>query len=327
MIRMCIREILALTLLALMLTVGPAAGAMAGTEIQVSAPFPAPSGVQFKEEWLGFTLVAVLVVAAIAMAIVAWLQKKSLRKRLRLELRNLGNVPSRYELQAKDPDGALRFQLTLNGDGLEQRQVFEAGQVTPEAKTEQPPPSSSTVNMEGVRQTAGGAMRISGAIADLLNSVGMMLPPSVRAPLLRASSQLRRGRSTVRRTEQFPDRMARRMRVASTSKAKARPEAKPVSPKVVSTWVQTPFVEPGETLAVDLFIRPVKSRQDEFYPFKVLSRSVEQEEAPLVIEEGSVQIAGASRFRRYSPYLLILVIAVVILFFAFFLASAGVLGQ
>ena len=117
------------------------------------------------------------------------------------------------------------------------------------------------------------------------------------------------------------------MRVASTSKAKARPEAKPVSPKVVSTWVQTPFVEPGETLAVDLFIRPVKSRQDEFYPFKVLSRSVEQEEAPLVIEEGSVQIAGASRFRRYSPYLLILVIAVVILFFAFFLASAGVLGQ
>jgi len=169
-------------------------------------------------------------------------------------------------------------------------------------------------------------MRISGAIADVLSSVGMMLPPSVRTPLLRASSQLRRGRSSVRRVKQLPGRVTRRMPSASTTKAKVSPEARPVRPKVVSTWLQTPLVEPGEALNVDLFISPVKFRQDESYPFKVLSRSVEQEEAPLVTEEGCIQIAGTSRLRRYSPYLLILVIAAIILFLVFFLTSAGVLG-
>jgi hypothetical protein len=229
-------------------------------------------------------------------------------------------------LQAKDPDEALRFQFALDGGSLEQRQVFEASPVTTEAVTEQPPPSpDSTVDLESVQQTAGGAMRVSGTIADLLSSVGSLLPSSMRTPVWRMANQLRQGRSAVRRAEQLPRRVARTASVAPTFKTKGKPKTAPISPKVVSNWLQTPLVEPGATLTIDLFIYPVKSRQDGFYPFQVLSRSVEQEEAPLVVEEGSLQIPGASRFRRYSPYLLILAIAAVILFLAF-LASRGALG-
>ncbi len=97
---------------------------------------------------------------------------------------------------------------------------------------------------------------------------------------------------------------------------------------VVDTWVQTPSVEPGETLVVDLLVDPIiRPRQAQQYPITVISQSVEQEDAPLVIGEGNVQIEVVSWFHRLLPFLvLVAVITIQVLLIGFLLRITGVLG-
>ncbi|MEE8389683.1 MAG: hypothetical protein V3S14_02655 [Anaerolineae bacterium] len=101
-----------------------------------------------------------------------------------------------------------------------------------------------------------------------------------------------------------------------------------VTQAVVDAWVQTPCVEPGETLIVDLLVDPIEhSRQAQHYPIAVTSRSVEQEDGPQIIEKGNVQIEGISWFYRLLPFLIfVAVIAIQALLIWFWLQSTGVLG-
>jgi len=317
MVPMCTFRKLAVTSFALALAHGPGGGAGAWND---NLTFLDPP---LGREWLWFVVVAVALVASVAMVLVARWQRKSLQRKLCLEISNQGNVPSRYELRADDPYGALKFQFALRGDRLPQQQVAETASVSEDPKIDKTVPSGLPASAGRVRQTAGLANVIAGA----LSTVGLLLPRSVGAPLLQAAGQLRRGQSTVKRAEQLPGRMGRLTSSVSSSHSPPKRRASSLPHTVLCTWVRTPLVEPGETLAVDLLIRPVRSRPDQFYPFTVFSRSAEQEKAPLAIKEGDVQIAGASWARRYSPFLIILATAVVVLTFVFWLASVGILGR
>lgn len=310
---------LAVTLLALALTFGPALPALAqyGT-LQLPESWPG-------QAWLWFIFFAVVIVAGIAMAVVARWQRKSLRRKFGLEINNLGNVRSRYELLADAPHGALKFQFTLHGDRLPQRQVPETIAVAGDAAADKTAPSDSPMTFGKIRGAAGWATGVAGAVANVFNTVGSLLPRSVGAPLLRVASQLRRGGSTVRRAERLPGQVTRLKPSASSSRATAERQASPVSHTVLRTWARTSFVEPGETLTVDLLISPVRARPGQPYPFTVLSRSVEQEGAPPVIEEGNIQIEEASWVRRYGPFVAILATAIAILALTFWLASTGTL--
>jgi len=55
--------------------------------------------------------IAIVIVAGLAMVLVAQLQRKSRSRMIQVEIRNLGNVQSRYELQGQDPEGILKFGL------------------------------------------------------------------------------------------------------------------------------------------------------------------------------------------------------------------------
>jgi hypothetical protein len=81
------------------------------------------------------------------------------------------------------------------------------------------------------------------------------------------------------------------------------------------SWSRTPFVEPGNSLGVDLLIDPVDPYQPgiNLYPFEVKSRSAQQPEATLVIEEGEAQVAGITRLQRYGPMLAIFAAAVAVI--------------
>jgi hypothetical protein len=77
---------------------------------------------------------------------------------------------------------------------------------------------------------------------------------------------------------------------------------------------QTPFIEPGETLAVDLLIEPVKPFDAQYYPFTINSSSLEQTEREPVVEQGSVQIQGLAWYRRYLLPILATIIGTGIIF-------------
>ncbi len=97
---------------------------------------------------------------------------------------------------------------------------------------------------------------------------------------------------------------------------------------VTSLWSQTPLIDPGETLTIDLLIAPRKPHRTQRYSFKVLSKAIESESAPLVVEEGSIQIKGRSWFRRLIPYLLFaMIIVVIVLSVIFLVMNLDIVGQ
>jgi hypothetical protein len=289
-----------------------------------------------------FAIVALFVIGSV---IIAGVQKRRQRKIYRLEISNLGNVHCRYGLRAEDPAHALKFQFILNGTRLPQRTVSQVTEVVTERKVPVAPPvpSSSPAGPAGkrVRGGAGQALRTGGVIAGVISSRAAILPRSVGAPLQQAVRPVRRVQSTASRAARLPTQMSRAMPASSAARSTAEPTrpqtvpagqrslTEPLAPhRVEETWAQTPFVAPGETLRLDLRIAPLNPYQTQHYSFKVVSRAIEQEDAPLVVEKGSVQIVRVSQFRRLLPYFIFAVVAMVIagLAIVFLLMNLGVLG-
>lgn len=106
--------------------------------------------------------------------------------------------------------------------------------------------------------------------------------------------------------------------------AAARPQTKRVVQRTAGgeRWFQTPLLGPGETMFFDLLIAPFRLRQFGKYLFKLFSRSVEQEGAKPVIEEGKVTFERVSWLRFLLPYVIftIMWITVVLLTIALFMA-------
>jgi VWFA-related protein len=286
----------------------------------------------------GIVAVAIGIVVAVSAlrATLRW-QKRRYQKVCRLEIENRGNIQSRYQLLAETETGGLRFQFTLDGVTLHQnqQQVVSVQQPT----VDQPVPSGSPprLDMGKVQGTASRVRGVGYGIANLLGTVGTLLPASVGAPLRRLAGQLRQQQAAVSRAEQMPRQMALRtkrltgprprtgpsapssraatapVQVASRGAVTAPLPGASVAHTAVSAWAQTPFVGPGETLTVDLLIDPIeRPLQTQRYPFTVSSRAVEQENGPLRTEEGSVRIAAVSWLGHYVfpfiPFLALILI-------------------
>jgi hypothetical protein len=90
-------------------------------------------------------------------------------------------------------------------------------------------------------------------------------------------------------------------------------------------WSETPSVRPGYTLAVDLVLRSVGSHEHQVRPFRVVSRSRDGTKAPLVIEEGNVEIRGGFWARRVLPLAILITAGAALLVLVAGLASTGIL--
>jgi hypothetical protein len=285
---------------------------------------------------LGFVIsvIVIALVAIVALIAIARLQKKKLRKRFIVEIINQGNVQSCYELRADDPADTLWFDFVLHGTSLPQRQVFTSTSAPVMIEQATPTPPSAPARSRGIGATAGKAVGLGGLLASLLTTVGYLLPGSAGKSLLGAASELRMGQIQVSRARQATDQVSSLKRTVSRVPQAASPPGVPVSPKPASpvtqsaavSWVQTPFVQPGEMLAVDLFIRSRKTGGGQPYPFSVISRPVEQEGAAPVVTEGSMRPARGFWTRPVMPYAFIFTCAIALVLVAFWLANAGLLG-
>jgi VWFA-related protein len=91
--------------------------------------------------------------------------------------------------------------------------------------------------------------------------------------------------------------------------------------------VQTPAVNAGELLALDLLIDPINPYRRQEYSFHMVSRSMEQPDADVVATEGRLKVAGLSGLRRFYPFLVACSVVVVMLALVALLAfNPGVLG-
>ena len=278
--------------------------------------------------------IAVVAAAAVAVVVVSRVRKARVQARVRLELHNEGNVKSRYDLRAEESQGVLQFEFSLGGDSLPVHGQVAAAPVPAKRRADRPAPSSPTPKTGGARQKANAVIQTGGAVAGLLSMVGSLLPRSVGIPLQQKASEMRRVQAQASYAQQVPTQVAWLKSSASRAvpgvpAAKPAdvappPEPPPSGPQFV--WAQTPYVQPGESLAVELFVRSALPTSNQEYTYEVISRSADQEAAPLVAKESSIRIKGGFWARRFLPYVLIGAIAVALLILVYWLASSGVLA-
>ncbi len=267
--------------------------------------------------------IAVIIATALAMAILGRVQKTRLQTRIRLTLTNVGNIKSCYNLRAEEPQGILTFRFLLDGDRLP---VYGD-----ETSTPAPPSPRSAAQTSNVQRKASAVIQTGNAIAGFLSMIGALLPRSVGVPLQQKVSQMRRVQAQASYVQRIPNQITQVKSAASqvapgTSKprsadAEQRPSAKP--DRLEGIWAQTPYVQPGESLTVELHIRSTLPKSDQAHTYQVISHSADQDGAPLVIQEGTVWIKGGFWARRFLPYALLGAMAIALLILIYWLAGAG----
>ncbi|MFP4345109.1 MAG: hypothetical protein ACLFU8_10480 [Anaerolineales bacterium] len=284
--------------------------------------------------WIAVIL-GLLVGVLLLMPLIRRWQRRHGQRRYRLEIRNEGNVRSRYALEADAPPDSLNFVFTVNGTPLHGRLIT----TTTDAPAPQPSAAPTAAPREGggpaaglqkAKQVGGVVGGLSGTISTVLISIGNLLPYSAGLPFIRLGSKLRRGQSSVDRVGQTGSAMKRqagRTKVRAPSGRSGRQAAPPPPPGGASTisgtasalvameteWVETPFVEPGGVLTLDLLVQPENPYRPQHVPFTLRSRSLEWEGAPVVAEETLVRLAGLTPFQKFGPFILLAVGAILVL--------------
>src|SRR5579859_3774120 len=95
--------------------------------------------------------------------------------------------------------------------------------------------------------------------------------------------------------------------------------AAPARPVARSGWSLTPPVDAGETLAVQLKVRPARFPRSKHYSFLVLSRAVDGSEETPITDHGSVALRGGSIFRRVLSWLFLAAAVVLLVVLAWYL--------
>lgn len=261
--------------------------------------------------WIVLLLMLAAVSVLLSSAIVTW-QKRMARVRYRVDLRNEGNVATKYAVQAEAPEGGLDFLFLLRGMALRGGSVTGAEATADnEGRGASPAPGNL-----GKSKRGKGFLNIASLISGLLINVGNLLPYDVGVHFIRIGSKMRRGQGSVEHLGRMSGRMSKEVSGAPSlgrgaSGTTGRPETLSSPP---SSWVETPTVAPGETLTLELQVSPDAPYRAQRLSCVLRSRSLAQEsDQDLQVVNHQVELSGLTPFQTYSPFLLLLMGVIVVL--------------
>lgn len=304
---------------------------------------------------------AILAGALLATRRIVAAQRLKARRRYLLDIANVGNVASGYELWGEDPAGLLKFEFVLHGDRLSRRSTRQmlalpgpaagstpVGLNEPEPVRATPPgsvPSAPPPRSEGSFQTAarqaGQVGRQVGiatrTVAGVLSAAGRLLGPLGR-PLRQLSGQMIAGQSAAQRLSQQPAQNLRQVqqiqrqvhapapagspKPGGASPQDQRPQSAPsapagappgptpgsaVKPPPGNSYhtevdpAQTPFVEPGRMLTVEVWLWPPDPYRSRSYDFTIFSQSLAAPRHTLIAAAGRLRLVGLTGPHRFLP--------------------------
>lgn len=208
-------------------------------------------------------VVASLFVLFLLRLIIAW-QKRRCQRRLQVEVVNQGNIAGRYGVWASDTAGLLKFQFKLNGALLpmwspapmvsEPEPVYaEAPHPMESVSAAGPSQTSRPANPVGAsqifnplttaQQAGDRAMGAGAVVADILGTVGALLPGSLGAPLRNSATQIRNTQRNVGQMARAPGQMI-------SSVERVQRKASSLAPGLASSAAPTAAARPGQTAPV-----------------------------------------------------------------------------
>ena len=289
--------------------------------------------------WVSVLLIIGLIAAVIAAGFAVWrtiqVVRRSYWRTCQLELCNEGNVPARYEIMATDPAGALKFKLLLNGVALTPEPLNK-----PASRSDQPAPSTQS---QPKKSTKASAREKSGILINIAYTISTIIPnTSIGQKLAQWALAAQNVDYSAQRVE-YAGQQAQSLggKPAATPSPYDAPAAAP-SPATIpappppppvpelnvtpGAWC-TPYLQPGDMVALNLSIDPGRPVQTQHYTFQISSRAVDPEQDSTVVETGQLQVDSVPLIKYYLPFFIIAgVIVVATLIIVILLANAGALG-
>ena len=292
--------------------------------------------------WVSVLLVVGLIAAVVAAGFAVWrtiqVVRRSYWRIYQLQLCNEGNVPARYEILATDPAGALKFKLLLNGVTLNpETPVKTTARSVPPAPSASTPAQPKTSTKTNVREK-------SGLLVDLAYTISTIIPnTSLGRNLAQWASTARNIDYSAQRLE-YAGQQAQSLGGAQSTASPitynsayaaepASSVAPPATPQPVTqlkltpgAWC-TPYLQPGDMLALTLSIDPGRPVQTQHYTFQVSSRAVDPEQEVALVETGQLQVDSVPLIKYYLPFFIIASVVIgATIIIAILLANAGAFG-
>jgi hypothetical protein len=284
-------------------------------------------------------LIIVLIVVVLLLAALLWGWAARERRRLWqrtgiVELHNQGNSRAHFELLADDPVDAFQFQFRLNGAPLSfrtetvTRAVTPATPASPQAVIAAPTPHDNGQVRSDLMEQAREVL------VGLVEAGGEMLPGRLGSSLHNIGWRLRQGGRTVNRLDRavrpksggpFSSPSPSTRRAAAPGAVTTRSTASSEAQVVQTPWAQTPPVEPGERLSVQLVISPRQAPRQEIYAFRVQARLANVPESSPLLEQGRVVYRPLPWYRQYLQWIVAgLTTVIVIILVRVLLSSLGI---
>jgi hypothetical protein len=265
-----------------------------------------------------FAVAVILGLAAAAALAVLRRQNGRYARRFNLLLQNNGNMRSRYELQSNDPSGLMIFNFLANGSALGMPQGVR---IAAAGGGKAPSLSSAEEQLQTANnrmmQTRFGVNRITQSIGGFFSEFGGLLPGSVGRTMRQIGQQITGVDMQMQRVQMQAGRVTRMVSIAGdaaettgnlagkvgvgTSQAQGQTQAVAVA----DDRAITPYIEPGAQLKVEMMVAPANPRNARSTSFSVLSRSTENSEADVVMQQGVIDYSNLSNTRYILSYVLI----------------------
>ena len=215
----------------------------------------------------------------------------------------------------------MEFEFSQDGSQLPELMIASGpGQPEPELEA-QPRPALTPQTAQPEPGAVEKAATLSGGISGFLMTIAGFLPSRLRSPLIRASSQVYQGQVQGRRVQELSNTL-RSPGGTPQQQPSGKMTLQDKFSSITERWAETPVIKPGDTLVVDLVVKSIRSGGRTGWPFQLLSRSMEGENSPVVVQEGIVHLPGGFWTHRVYPNLLIIASAFILLIAAAYWTSA-----
>jgi hypothetical protein len=233
-----------------------------------------------------------IVLVCLAGFLLAWLLWRTLRVKADREhplvLENKGNCRNIYYLEVKSPEPSLRFSLLYNELPLaevylpvESETVQAENSVGQADQSRKKPATAAASSASTVTKTGQSVSSAAGKSASFLEQIAQFLPKSLSSKLKQQASTSRAVQSKVLRTSRAPERARQQVtgfKQLRTGEKASSPRQSNVAPQettggtpVEAYFVQSPAVEPGQSLDLKLTIGSSRRR----YPQGSYSYTIE----------------------------------------------------
>jgi hypothetical protein len=317
--------------------------------------------------WFSLVLVlgAVIIAAPLLGGLIIWQGRRNQTK-FQVEISNEGNIRSRYVLRAINPAELLGFRFELQGQELPNRRVMisktETGPPPPdEAMTEAQKSQFDYGDLDNYANRQGGASpqkgkgnkgdgntiqnvtrfaELGGIIGEVLYLIASFMPSGIRSPLQSVANRLRRVRTASQRVGRL-SKKADKLRDTDDEELEEEAFEGDIPPPdsvsagealppgmAVQVWSQTPYIEPGQSLRLEMFVKQKKVLQRKGqYTFNLLSKSLDMDDAPTKVNQALLQLTDLSWFRRLMWPVLggVMLLGILALCMTFVLLLGGVI--